>query len=190
MFETLNLMLFGNRRHQRNAEKELLDTEKEVLELKYNECFRNLRYAECNIAQLQKDLDEQRKLMRKAKSVISSICEMAEMDDKAIYDAVAPLLDEDGHFLFDAACTITKRSISDIENHYTYECARGYFELMEPRGLMPYLEGMVFGKQETETVGCYERTIRSEIPETEEWHEYQRQLYLLAISEMGIKKAN
>lgn len=171
-----------------DSEKEQLLMENAALKQEYNECFKNLRYAEGNITQLQKDLDEQRKLVERAKSIISGLCKMAmvELDDKTIYELVAPLLDEDGRYLFAAACTITGHSVSDIENFYTYECARGYFEVMEPRGLMPYLEGMVFGKQETETVGCYERTVKSEILETEDWHKYQRQLYSLAITKIGI----
>ena len=123
-----------------------------------------------------------------AVAAVNKLAQIASkhMEPKALYDLIAPVLDENGNSIYEAALAITGTSPRDIEAFYSYESNRGLMEFSDGKKMLSLLEGMVFGELKTARIGCYEKTLHAEIPDTPQWREYQEKLYASMMERLGI----
>lgn len=149
--------------------------------------------SQAKVKELEKYISECKFSARKAVNYLHMNHVSAECTAKAIYMAIAPVLDQDGFELFHVAEEI----LGQFEySFFSYEDNRGYFEMANGHQMLPYLLvqydyklGETNFKKDRWKIACscYEECVNTSIDETTpEYQEFEKQLYTKVLERLDI----
>lgn len=145
-------------------------------------------------SQLSDEINQLRYDARKYRSAYKALCEQGidPVRAKAIYEAVAPVVDEDGSEIFAAAQQILG---TFSYSHFAYEDNCGYFEA-DDTYLLPYLLvqyayllGDANADKDRWEIACpgYEKCVDLSIDETTpEYQEFEKKLYVKVLENLHL----